>query len=51
MFSPTVTELPRRLEPIARDTFLDGRRGATLTLVAAAPSPAGRPAAELRPAA
>jgi hypothetical protein len=23
MLSPTVTELPRRLEPTARDTFLD----------------------------
>jgi hypothetical protein len=27
MYSPTVTELPRRLEPISRDTFNDaGRR-------------------------
>lgn len=26
MFSPTVTELPRRLEPISRDTFNDGVR-------------------------
>ena len=24
MFSPTVTELPRRLEPISPDTFNDG---------------------------
>jgi hypothetical protein len=24
MISPTVTELPRRLEPISRDTFMDG---------------------------
>ena len=24
MFSPTVTELPRHLEPIAPDTFNDG---------------------------
>ncbi len=51
MFSPTVTELPRRLEPIARDPFLDGRRGPAVTLVGAAPSPAGLPAAGLRPAA
>jgi len=26
MFSPTVTELPRRLEPISRDTFNDAGR-------------------------
>ena len=45
MFSPTVTELPRRLEPVSRDTFLDARRP-VLTLV----SP-GRLAAELRSAA
>ena len=24
MISPIVTELPRRLEPISRDTFVDG---------------------------
>jgi hypothetical protein len=24
MISPTVTELPRRLEPVSRDTFMDG---------------------------
>jgi hypothetical protein len=24
MISPTVTELSRRLEPISRDTFMDG---------------------------
>jgi hypothetical protein len=44
MFSPTVTELPRRLEPISRDTFNDAGLGA--------PSPS-RPAPsnviELRP--
>jgi hypothetical protein len=28
MISPTVTELPRRLEPISRDTFID--RGVNL---------------------
>jgi hypothetical protein len=28
MISPTVTELPRRLEPISRDTFID--RGISL---------------------
>jgi hypothetical protein len=28
MFSPTVTELPRRLEPISRDTFNDAGRDA-----------------------
>jgi hypothetical protein len=28
MFSPTVTELPRRLEPISRDTFNDAGRSA-----------------------
>jgi hypothetical protein len=26
MFSPNVTELPRRLEPISRDTFNDAGR-------------------------
>jgi hypothetical protein len=26
MISPNVNELPRRLEPISRDTFIDGRR-------------------------
>jgi len=26
MYSPTVTELPRRLEPISRDTFNDAVR-------------------------
>ena len=26
MISPIVTELPRRLEPISRDTFADGTR-------------------------
>lgn len=25
MISPNVNELPRRLEPISRDTFIDGR--------------------------
>ncbi len=28
MYSPTVTELPRRLEPISRDTFNDAARRA-----------------------
>ncbi len=46
MFSPTVTELPRRLESISRDTFNDAGR--------TAPSPS-RPSPsnviELRPAA
>jgi len=28
MFSPTVIELPRRLEPISRDTFNDAGRTA-----------------------
>ena len=26
MYTPTVTELPRRLEPISRDTFNDALR-------------------------
>jgi hypothetical protein len=26
MISPNVNELPLRLEPISRDTFIDGRR-------------------------
>lgn len=46
MFSPTVTELPRRLEPISRDTFNDAGRSA--------PTPRGPLPAnviELRPAA
>ena len=37
MFSPTVTELPRRLEPISRDTFNDVGR----IPPAGRPSPSG----------
>ena len=44
MFSPTVTELPRRLEPISRDTFNDAGRTAPTH-----PSPSN--VIELRPAA
>ena len=43
MFSPTVTELPRRLEPISPDTFNDGGSAA---LAPALPSNV----IELRPA-
>ena len=51
MFSPTVTELPRRLEPISRDTFNDAGRAFT----PGRPSPSdarGRPSnvVALRPA-
>jgi hypothetical protein len=46
MYSPTVTELPRRLEPISRDTFNDASRRA--------PAPPRRPSpsnvVQLRPA-
>jgi hypothetical protein len=46
MFSPTVTELPRRLEPISRDTFNDAG------LSTPSPSrPAPSNVIELRPAA
>ena len=46
MFSPTVTELPRRLEPISRDTFNDAGRSAPTP---SRPSPSN--VIELRPAA
>ena len=46
MFSPTVTELPRRLEPISRDTFNDAGRTAPTP---SRPSPSN--VIELRPAA
>ncbi len=46
MFSPTVTELPRRLESISRDTFNDAGRTAPTP---SRPSPAN--VIELRPAA
>jgi hypothetical protein len=46
MFSPTVTELPRRLEPISRDTFNDAGRNAPTP---SRPSPSN--VIELRPAA
>lgn len=46
MFSPTVTELPRRLEPISRDTFNDAGRSAPTP---SRPSPGN--VIELRPAA
>ena len=46
MFSPTVTELPRRLEPISRDTFSDAGRTAPPP---SRPSPSN--VVELRPAA
>ena len=45
MFSPTVTELPRRLEPISRDTFNDAGRSAPTPR---RPSPSN--VVELRPA-
>jgi len=49
MFSPTVTELPRRLEPISRDTFNDA--GRAFALVTASPSAARRDnVVALRPA-
>lgn len=40
MISPIVTELPRHLEPIARDTFADG----TWRPAAAYPRPLAAPA-------
>lgn len=46
MFSPTVTELPRRLEPISPDTFNDAGRTAPTP---SRPSPSN--VIELRPAA
>jgi hypothetical protein len=46
MFSPTVTELPRRLEPISRDTFNDAGRS---TPTPSRPLPGN--VIELRPAA
>lgn len=45
MFSPIVTELPRRLEPISRDTFNDAGRTAPTP---SRPSPSN--VIELRPA-
>jgi hypothetical protein len=45
MFSPTVTELPRHLEPISRDTFNDAARR---TPTPRRPSPSN--VIELRPA-
>ncbi len=47
MFSPTVTELPRRLEPISHDTFNDAAR--TAPPFPSHPSPSN--VIELRPAA
>jgi hypothetical protein len=44
MFSPTVTELPRRLEPISRDTFNDAGRS---TPTPSRPAPSN--VIELRP--
>jgi hypothetical protein len=46
MFSPTVTELPRHLEPNSRDTFNDAGRSAPTP---SRPSPSN--VIELRPAA
>ena len=45
MFSPTVTELPRHLEPLSRDTFNDAARR---TPTPSRPSPSN--VIELRPA-
>ncbi|MDX6681793.1 MAG: hypothetical protein QOG94_1832 [Solirubrobacteraceae bacterium] len=45
MYSPIVTELPRRLEPISRDTFNDAGRS---TPTPRRPSPSN--VVELRPA-
>jgi hypothetical protein len=45
MYSPTVTELPRRLEPISRDTFNDAVR---LAPTPRRPSPSN--VVQLRPA-
>jgi hypothetical protein len=52
MISPNVNELPRRLEPISRDTFIDGRHERPISdpsgsLASALPSNV----TELRPAA
>jgi hypothetical protein len=51
MISPNVTELPRRLEPISRDTFID--RGIVLVTgppSGSAPRALPRNVTELRPA-
>ena len=46
MLTPTVTELPRALEPVGRDPFIDARDDAPagrarITLVASAPATIG----------
>jgi len=50
MLTPTVIEISRALEPVARDTFIDAARAAAVKAFPARPSQVRGPAAVARAA-